>query len=213
MSILIADDYPFTLQGTKAFVEGLGYTVIDICSNGITALNLISKHSPSISLLDINMPGMDGLELLEKINKENLRTKVILITMHNEMSIYKRANELGVYGYILKNYAQEELEICLQEVTKGRQYISPLITQELVMDKSANHNEASAKLTFTERKILEMIGKQHTSKQIADLLFISEKTVEGHRRNIIEKLDLPKEKNVLLHWVSKNFSSQSNFNL
>ncbi len=204
MSILIADDHPFTLQGTKAFVEKLGYNVIDICSNGITALNLITIHRPSIAVLDINMPGMDGIDVLEKVYKDKLRTKVILLTMHREMSIYKRANQLGVYGYILKNYAEEELGICFKEVTQGRQYISPLITQELVMDNANEGNEAIKKLSFTEKKILELIGKQHTSKQIADLLFIAEKTVEGHRRNIIEKLELPKEKNVLLHWASKN---------
>jgi DNA-binding NarL/FixJ family response regulator len=204
MSILIADDHPLTLQGTKAFVESLGYMVNDICSNGITAFNLIVSHQPVISILDINMPGMDGLDILEKVNKEKLRTKVILLTIHREMSIYKRANELGVYGYMLKNYATEELGVCIKEVLQNRQYISPLITNELVMDSSGNCNDALAKLTLAERKIIELIGQQKTSGQIADLLFISEKTVEGHRRNIIEKLELPKEKNVLLHWAAKN---------
>jgi DNA-binding NarL/FixJ family response regulator len=204
MSVLIADDHPFTLQGTKAFVEGLGYSVTDICSNGVTALNLITAHKPGIAILDINMPGMDGLDVLEKVYKDKLRTKVILLTMHREMSIYKKANELGVYGYILKNYAAEELGICIKEVLQNRQYISPLITNELVMDNDENSNTALAKLTLAERKIIELIGQQKTSGQIADLLFISEKTVEGHRRNIIEKLELPKEKNVLLHWAAKN---------
>jgi DNA-binding NarL/FixJ family response regulator len=204
MSILIADDHPFTLQGTKAFVEGLGFSVTDICSNGVTALNLITAHKPGIAILDINMPGMDGLDVLEKVYKDKLRTKVILLTMHREMSIYKKANELGVYGYILKNYAAEELGICIKEVLQNRQYISPLITNELVMDNAGNNNTALAKLTLAERKIIELIGQQKTSGQIADLLFISEKTVEGHRRNIIEKLELPKEKNVLLHWAAKN---------
>lgn len=206
MNILIADDHPFTLQGTKAFVESLGYTVVDICNNGITALNLIISHRPSISILDINMPGMDGLEILEKVYKNKLRTKVILLTMHREMSIYKKANQLGVYGYILKNYAQEELGICLEEVAKDRQYISPLITNELIADKTSDSNSGISKLTFSEKKILELIAEQHTSKRIAELLFISEKTVEGHRRNIISKLDLPKEKNILLRWVLSNMS-------
>lgn len=200
MSILIADDHPFTLQGTKVFVESLGYMVSDICSNGITALNLIHSHRPNISILDINMPGMNGLDVLEKVYKEKLRTKVVLLTMHREMSIYKRANKLGVYGYILKNYAQEELGICLKVVMANRQYISPLITQELVID-TTHTDEATAKLTFAENKILELVGKQYSSKQIADMLFIAEKTVEGHRRNIIEKLGLPKEKNSLLVWA------------
>ncbi len=203
MSILIADDHPFTLQGTKAFVESLGYSVTDICSNGITALNMIQSHQPSIAILDINMPGMDGLEVLEKVYKEKLRTKVVLLTMHQEMSIYNKANQLGVYGYILKNYAQEELGICLKEVLLNRQYISSLITNELVMDNAANTNEATVKLTFTENKIVELIGKQFSSKQIAEMLFIAEKTVEGHRSNIIKKLQLPTTKSALLLWAMR----------
>jgi len=124
--------------------------------------------------------------------------------MHREISIYKRANELGVFGYLLKNHSEEELDICLQSVVNNVQYISPHITKELVMDKKETGNNDLSKLTFTENKILEMIGKQHSTKQIAALLFISEKTVEGHRRNIIDKLGLPKEKNILLQWAIKN---------
>ncbi len=204
MTILIADDHPFSLQGTKAFIESIGYHVTDICSNGITAYNLILSHSPTIAILDINMPGIDGIEILEKIFNNKLSTKVILLTMHREMSIYKKANELGVYGYLLKNNAQEELDICLKAVEQNKQYISPLITNELIMDTLTENRTELSKLTFTERKIIELIAKEYHSNQIADLLFITEKTVEGHRRNIIEKLSLPKEKNALLIWAIKN---------
>ena len=204
MNILIADDHTLTLLGTKSFVESLGYRVGSVCFNGITAYNEICSKNFTIALLDINMPGMDGLEILEKIYTNKIRTKVILLTMHREISIYKRANELGVFGYLLKNHSEEELHICLQSVANNVQYISPHITKELVMDKKEAGDNDLSKLTFTENKILEMIGKQHNTKQIAALLFISEKTVEGHRRNIIDKLGLPKEKNILLQWAIKN---------
>ncbi len=204
MNILIADDHTLTLLGTKNFVESLGYRVGSVCSNGIAAYNEICSKNFTIALLDINMPGMDGLEILEKIYTNKIRTKVILLTMHREISIYKRANELGVFGYLLKNHSEEELHICLQSVANNVQYISPHITKELVMDKNETGDNDLSKLTFTENKILEMIGKQHSTKQIAALLFISEKTVEGHRRNIIDKLGLPKEKNILLQWAIKN---------
>lgn len=202
MKILIADDHPLTLQGTRHFVESLGYTVSGLCSNGITALNLIQTHAPDIAILDINMPGMDGLDVLEKVFQSKLRTRVVLLTMHREMSIFKKANEFGVYGYLLKNYAEEELGPCLKEVGNNRQYLSPLIEKELIIDRHDHENGLLAKLSFAEKKVLELIGQQNTSKQIAELLFISEKTVEGHRRNIIEKLQLPKEKNVLLHFAA-----------
>lgn len=203
MRILIADDHPFTLMGTKGFVESLGYKVEDICSNGITAYNLINTHQPNIAILDINMPGMDGLEVLEKVYRQKLKTKVILLTMHKEMTVFKKANQFAVSGYILKENAQEELQLCLEAVKKGNQYISKNLENDLLIDNSSE-NDGLNKLTFNEKKILELIAQQKTSKQIAEMLFISEKTVEGHRSNIITKLELPKEKNVLLIWASKH---------
>jgi DNA-binding NarL/FixJ family response regulator len=200
MKILIADDHPFTLQGTKSFVESYGYNVTDTCSNGISALNLITLHLPDIAILDINMPGLDGLDVSQKIQESKLKTKVILLTMHKEMTIYKKASEYGIYGYILKEHAQTELEKCLLEVKKGNKYVSEFLEDELVVDNK-NNNDQLAKLTLSERKIVGLICQQKTSKQIAELLFLSERTVEGHRTNIIEKLGLPKEKNTLLKWA------------
>ena len=207
MAILIADDHPFTLQGTKAFVESLGYRVSDICSNGITAFNLISIHLPDIAILDVNMPGMDGLEVAEKVQQQRLRTKVVLLTMHREMSIYRKATEFGIYGYLLKNFATEELELCLKEVTANRRYTSQYLDEELVHNHPGHNAGLLSKLSFSEKKVLELVAQSKTSRQIGDLLFISEKTVEGHRRNIIEKLNLPKEKNALLTWAIAHAAS------
>jgi two-component system nitrate/nitrite response regulator NarL len=200
MKILIADDHPFTLQGTKSFVESYGYTVQDTSSNGISALNLITLHRPDIAILDINMPGLDGLDVARKIQELRLKTKVILLTMHKEMTIFKKANEYGIYGYILKEHAQTELEKCLQEVTKGNKYISEFLEEDLITNSKSNFGELT-NLSLSERKILELVAQQKTSKQIAETLFLSEKTVEGHRSKIIEKLGLPKEKNTLLKWA------------
>ena len=206
MNILIADDHPFTLLGTKSFVESYGYKVIDACSNGIAALNLIILHQPDVAILDINMPGLDGLDVAKKIQKDKIRTKVILLTMHNERAIYRKAQEYGIYGYILKENAQTELEKCLLEVKKGNKYTSQYLENELVSTTQSNLDDLP-QLTLSERKILEQIMQQKTSKQIAALLFLSEKTVEGHRGKIIEKLGLPKEKNALLKWAIQNYKS------
>jgi DNA-binding NarL/FixJ family response regulator len=205
MKILVADDHPLTLMGTKGFVESLGYIVEDFCSNGIIAYNLIVSHRPAIAILDINMPGMDGLEILEKTYDKKLKTKIILLTMHKEMSVFNKANQYNLAGYILKEHAQEELEVCLESVKKGNQYVSKNLTNELTQDDENKNNSDIKKLTFAEKKIIELIAQQKTSKQIAELLFISEKTVEGHRTNIVQKLGLPKEKNILLMWANKHF--------
>ena len=203
MNILIADDHPFTLQGTKSFLESCGYKVANVCTNGTSALNLISLHSPDIAILDINMPGLDGLEVAKKVQEARIKTKVILLTMHKEMTVYKKAMQYEIFGYILKEHAQEELELCLSQIKEGKKYVSSFLKEDLIASVDTNLG-ILAILTFSERKILELVAQQKTSKQIADLLFLSEKTVEGHRGKIIEKLGLPKEKNALLKWAIQN---------
>lgn len=207
MKILIADDHPFTLEGTKTYVESLGYKVIEVCSNGISAFNSINLYEPDIAVLDINMPGLDGLDVAKKVFENKWKTKVVLLTMHKEITIYKKAIEYGIYGYILKEYAHTELEKCLNEVKNGNKYISEHLKNDLTQNASFNNLEPYS-LTLSEKKIVELIAQQKTSKQIADLLFLSERTIEGHRTNIIAKLGLPKEKNVLLIWALQNLKSK-----
>jgi len=204
MNILIADDHTFTLYGTTKFVKDLGYSIITSCNTGDKAWEIIQSEEPDIAILDISMPKMDGLAILERVFDKQLNTKVILLTMHKELSLYKKAMEHDVYGYLLKEHALDELEKCLKEVASGNRYLSQSLQSELKASSSELENGLQ-KLSVAEKKIIELIGQHKTSKQIADLLFISEKTVEGHRANIIRKLNLPKEKNSLLVWASKNY--------
>ncbi len=203
MKILIADDHPLTLYGTKSYLESLSYHIDTICHNGITAWNMIQMRKPDIAILDINMPGMDGMEIAAKVKAERKLTKIILLTMHNDRGIYLKSLELGVYGYLLKNFSTEDLDTCIQKVIAGEKYFSPNLESQLQVTGNHLTKDISC-LSLTERKIVELIGQAKSSRQIATMLFISEKTVENHRRNIIEKLDLPKEKNSLLTWALKN---------
>jgi DNA-binding NarL/FixJ family response regulator len=203
-TVLIADDHPLTLRGTKDFVESIGYLVIETCTNGIIALNSLQHQQPDIALLDVSMPGLTGLEIVAKIAEYKIDTLPILITMHHEMSVYTKAKELGVRGYIIKEHAEEEIETCLRMVLRGEYFVSKYLSEKLYIDKNTDTDSDLVKLTFVEKKILELIAEQHTSKAIAEMLFIGEKTIESHRRNIMEKLNLPKEKNVLLIWAMKN---------
>lgn len=207
MKILIADDFPLTLQGTASFVESFGYDVNFLCPNGLSAYNQIKLHNPDIAILDINMPGMDGIDIAQKVQENNLRTKIILLTMHNEKTLYNKALEHNIYGYVLKEQALTELKDCIEEVIMGKHYVSKSLDKNLINDQNDVHPNL-ANLTFSERKIIELIAQQKTTKQIAELLFLSEKTIEAHRTNIIEKLGLPKEKNTLLKWVISNFPMQ-----
>ncbi|MDI9312244.1 MAG: response regulator transcription factor [Limnohabitans sp.] len=203
MRILIADDHPLTLMGTKNYIESLGYKNIITCTNGNAALNSVQISKPDIAILDINMPGLDGLDIAQFVFEKKLHTKVILLTMHKEMTLYKKAEEYNIFGYILKDRAFSELENCINSVIIGKKFKSNFINEDLIKD-NYNPNDQLLKLTVSERKILELIAKQKTSKQIAELLFLSEKTIEGHRSNIIQKLGIPKEKNALLKWAIQN---------
>ncbi len=203
-TILLSDDHPFTLMGTKAYVQSLGHQICDMCSNGISAYNMILKHQPDIALLDMSMPGMNGLEVLEKLQTARLDTRVILLTMHNEVSIFNRARELHVKGYVLKEFSTDVLEDCIKAVLNNETWFSPELSNRLNINTDTASDSLLTRLTFAEKKIVELIGRQNTTKEIAQLLFISEKTVENHRSNIMKKLDLPAEKNALLVWAIKN---------
>lgn len=203
IQILLADDHPMILQGTKSYLEINGYTISDVCSNGMTAFSLIERNRPAIAILDISMPKMSGIEVAKKIQEYNIPCAVVLLTMHNELNIYKKAMEYGVKGYLLKNFSNDELDACLQKVALGGSYISPHLANELVRPKAESELET---LSTMERKIVELISQQKNNRQIGEMLFVSERTVEWHRRNIIEKLNLPKEKNILMKWTLQNLT-------
>ncbi len=196
-TIIIADDHPLTLNGTAQYVGSLGHSVKAICSNGTSALNAIFLHQPDIALIDINMPGLDGLDVLKTVVEKKLRTKVILLTMHNEFDIYLKAKEMGAWGYALKEEALQELKPCIESVINNQHWVS-----DKLVNKTNNYpTELASELSLVEAKIVELIRKQKSTKQIAELLFLSDKTIEKHRTRIIEKLGLPKEKNALLKWA------------
>jgi len=208
MTFLIADDHPFMLGGTKSFIEALNYTVVATCTDGKEAFRKIVELHPDFAILDINMPKMDGLEILECIRLKRLSVKVIFLTSHNEMSIYKKASEYHVNGYLLKNFAQEELAQCIDALVGGKTYLSKHIESNLIKDKNFIKDKMLEKLSFVESKIFDLVAQQKSTKEIADLLFLSEKSVEGYRSSIIEKLDLPKERNALLKFASQFYKSE-----
>jgi two-component system nitrate/nitrite response regulator NarL len=156
-----------------------------------------------VAILDVNMPSKDGIDVVMELLTKNVSTRVILLTMHREMSLYQRATELNVWGYVLKDRAEQELQTCIETVLNGQRFVSPGLMSDLLPDQQQNDSLLS-KLTVTERKVIELVAQQKTTKQIAELLFISDKTVEGHRSHIIEKLELPKVKNALLVWALSN---------
>lgn len=202
--LIIADDHPLTLLGTETYLKNLGYQVAATYSNGIACLNGILTLQPEVAILDISMPGMSGLEILSLVRLRRLPVKIILQTMHKEVSVFYRAKENEVDGYILKEDAQNDLKLCLEKVKEGGKFLSPNLEGYFIIDKNPENAQMLEALTVKERKILELVKEYKSNREIAEFLFITEKTVEAHKRNISEKLKLPKGKNILLKWTLEN---------
>ncbi|WP_340065019.1 response regulator transcription factor [Ascidiimonas aurantiaca] len=197
--IVIADDHPLLLKGLYDFLIEKGYYVCGMAENGNTAYNEIVKKKPAIAILDIQMPIMSGLEVAAKCKQNKLDVKIILITLHREKELLLEAKKLNIFGYVLKEFAIEEIEVCLQSVLAGTPFFSPKIME--LLEESKKENTAIQLLTPSEKKILRYIASDKTNKEIADLLYISARTVEKHRSNIIQKLNLHPRINSLLHWA------------
>jgi len=202
--IIVADDHPITLMGTENFLTTLKHKVVGSYHNGVSCLNGIVNFLPDIAIIDVSMPGMSGLEVLSITKFKKLPTKIILLTMHREISIYKKALESEVDGFVLKENAQNELSDCIKLVMKDKKFVSPSLEHNLVIDRNPEIDSLLIQLTPTEKKVIELVADHKTNKEIANFLFISEKTVESHKANIVEKLKLPRGKNILLQWALKN---------
>lgn len=203
-TLIIADDHPLLLKGLYDFLLEKKYNIIDKASDGISAYNLILKHNPDIAILDIEMPKLSGIEIAKKCKANNISTKIILITLHREKDLFYQAQELNIFGYILKDFAIEEIQTCLDSVSNGIPYFSPKIKS--LLTKKSDSNNLLSNLTPSEIKILKLIAKDKTNKEIAEMLFISVRTVEKHRSNIIIKLSLSPKTNSLLIWAKENLN-------
>ncbi|TYA52442.1 response regulator [Formosa maritima] len=200
-SIIIADDHPLILKGLNDFLLEKKYNVLASAVNGKEAFELIETHNPEIAILDIQMPFLTGLDIAKKCKELNWKTKIILITFEKDENIYNEAKNLGVYGYVLKEFALAEIEHCIDSVIKAMPYFSPELLSYLEVEETPKKLEL---LTPTELDILKLIAQNKTAKEIGELMFISNRTVEKHKSHIIKKLDLAPIQNSLLIWVKEN---------
>ncbi|MDP2387139.1 MAG: response regulator transcription factor [Bacteroidota bacterium] len=208
--MLIADDHPIFRKGLKEILLSF-YSSASIleCSNGKEAFDTILKSRPPIAILDINMPEMNGLEVSERIQKENVETKIIILTMYRDREMVKKAFKVGAYGYILKDYAVNEILECIEKVKKGGKYIGNELQDhfsELGKEdqKIFKLHELLKALSQAELKTLKLVSQNKSTKEIAELLFLSEKTIENYRSKICQKLNLPPRNNSLVLWISEN---------
>jgi DNA-binding NarL/FixJ family response regulator len=210
--ITVADDHPLFRSGLiKTIQEYPGYIILGEASNGADALEQIRTLKPAIAVLDINMPEVNGLEASKAVKKEKLETKIIILTMYKDEDYFNEAINLDVAAYILKDSASNEILKCLEVVLGGEYYFSPEVLKYLMNRKHKNTSLQNERpglkdLTVAEKQVLERVAENKTSKEIAEELFISVRTVQNHRNNICAKLNL-KGHNKLLQFAiyNKNF--------
>jgi len=207
--IIIADDHPMFRDGLeKALQQEKSFSVAGKTGDGAEALRLIKELRPDLAVLDVSMPGMNGLEVAQTVHKEGLPTEIVILTMYDDLSYFNAALDLGVRGYILKDTAVAEFLSCLRSVREGQYYISPsishlLIEREKKVQSLAAEIPAIERLTPAERAILKLLSQNLTSREIADKIFVSVRTVENHRMHMCQKLGI-KGHNKLLEFALQN---------
>lgn len=194
-TIIVADDHPIFRQGLKQLIEKEpGLRVIAEAENGRAALELIKTRLPSVAVLDLDMPEMDGFAVAGQVQKLSLPVSVVILTMHKDELHFNQAIDSGASGYVIKDGAAHEVINCIKMVKTGGQYFSPAVSYFL-LSRSRRAAQAQtqfglADLTPTERRILFLLAELKTSKDIAAELGISPRTVDNHRAHICSKLSL-----------------------
>ena len=193
--IIIADDHPIFRKGLRQVIEDAGMRVLAEADDGEAALELIRQLSPDVAVIDVDMPKLDGFQLARRMREEKLAVEIVFLTMHKDEDIFNAALDAGVRGYVVKDSAVADIALCIRAVLAGGHYISPSVSSHLVSRtaraSALRHEKAGLELlTPTERRVLRLIAESKTSREIAAELFISQRTVETHRTNISNKLEL-----------------------
>lgn len=201
IKILFAEDHNMVRDGIKLMLNNQDYfkTVIDEACDGVEAIEMASKKEYDLLLLDINLPGKDGIEVAELLISKNKQTKILALSMHEEVHVVKQMLDAGALGYILKNSGIEELTKAILTVNNGERYYSNEIAQILLNQNNKNQkkkdvlsNPAIGGLTRREIEVLKYIGMALSDKEIGEKLKISYRTVGNHRTNLLQKIQVNK---------------------
>ena len=203
IKILVADDHPMLLKGLRDELITQKYNVLEGANNGAKALELIVSQQPDIAILDINMPLLSGFEVIKKCQEAANSTRFIILTSYKEKGFVIQAKKLNISGYLLKDEPFIEIKKCIQTALKGGFYSSNIFN-EVFSNEISPQLEKIKFLSPSERTIVRLIAQEKSSKEIADLLTISYRTVQKHRTNIISKLDLSSDSDALSTWALNN---------
>jgi two-component system response regulator NreC len=210
LKVLIADDHGVVRKGLRLLLEQ--YPEIEVAgeaANGREVVRLATELKPDVVLMDVAMPLLNGIDAAEQIRKNDDKIGVIMLTMHADEGYLLRALNAGVRGYLLKESAEDDLLRAVKAVSQGKPFFSPAITHTLLEDymrvlKQEGLSDSFELLTLREREVLQLLAEGKTNKEVASILDVSQYTVESHRTNLMQKLDLHNTAEIVLYAVRKN---------
>lgn len=192
--VLVADDHTLVRAGIRALLESIdGLLVIAESGDGHETLDLITRHLPDVALLDIGMPGLNGLEVARRVRQAAPRTKIIILSMHADPSYVTQALRAGAAGYLLKGASVEELPLAIKAVMRGETYLTPQVSRPVVdafLRDAGATADPLAGLTGRQREILQLVAEGHSTREIAGRLDVSVKTIETHRARLMARLGI-----------------------
>lgn len=205
LSILVADDHDIVREGLKTLLQSQPkWIVCDEASNGREAVEKTRQHKPDIVVLDFSMPELNGLEATRQIRKALPRTEVLILTMHDSEQLAREVLQAGARGYLLKTHAKKQLIPAVTALAEHQPYFDSRVSNLMLdtfLDPAKAAAESTDRLTSREREIVQLIAEGRTSKEVAATLGLSAKTVEAHRANIMNKLDLHSTSQLVLYAV------------
>lgn len=209
VKIIIADDHAVFRSGLRALLEKeADFKVVDEAGTGTDTVNLASKKDFDVLLLDINMPGMTGPMVAEEVLRKCPRVAIVVLTMHEDEYYLQELFKIGVKGFVLKKSTGTDLIQAIRAVTRGEQYIDPSLTSYVIspyVGRSKKKKDSRKNiLTPREQEICSLLAYGHTNNEIAEKLFISERTVETHRSNIFSKLNLKNRAELVRFAIDNN---------
>ncbi|WP_075602723.1 response regulator transcription factor [Saccharicrinis aurantiacus] len=211
IKILLTDDHIMIRQGLKTFLDNDEFKVVAEAQHGIEAIELLKTENIDVLITDIMMPEMNGIELVKNVSSQFPQVKILALTMLNERQNIKNMLAAGAHGYILKDCTQDELREAVRSVNKGETFYSKEVTNIIMesLTPQAKPNRVAVEIPLTKREteILHLICKEHSNIEIAEKLFISNRTVEAHKRNLLEKTGCKNIAGLVIYALEKKLFS------
>lgn len=195
IKIIIADDHKLLIDGLLTLLEKQKHMkVVSVAKDGLEAVEMVKQFLPDIILLDISMPQLNGIDAAQKIVRDIPETKIIMLSMHADRRFVEESIRIGARGYILKESAANEVIKAIEEVQKGELFFSQIVHDQVLHDYvewiKESDNQSYSPLSLREREVLQLVAEGNSTKEVATILNVSVKTIESHRKQIMDKLDL-----------------------